>query len=111
MDIRNSSNQPIPWEITDLDNLPLGYPLRKQDIEVLGNHTTDGLDARRIQYVQMGSKDWVGVKEQGLIPAIFIENASDGFSITDPASRNTEIGEIKPINIRLVTVQAPDTEL
>ena len=105
------NGNPVPYEITNLDSLPPHYPLTKQDIQILGNVTSDGLNARRIQYVQMGSKNWVSCKEQNIIPCIFIENANDSFSITDPVEFNTQIGEIMPINIRLVMVQPPDSEL
>ena len=102
---------PVPWQVTDLDNLPPNYPLNKEDILVLGSDASDGLDARRIQYVQMGSVPWTSVRDQGLIPCIFIENATEGISITDPTQFNTHIGEVLPINIRFITVQAPDSSL
>ena len=102
---------PVPYEITDPAVRPQHYPLSEQDLLTLGNFNSTGLDARHIQYVQMGSKDWVAVKEQNLIPCFFIESANDAFEFEDPNQRNTSIGEVVPIIIRLVTVQAPDTRL
>ena len=111
VDFADPNGNAVPYEITDLDNLPPHYPLTKQDLEVLGNFTSYGLDARHIQYVQMGSKDWQAVMKQRLLPAIFVESANDSFSTADPTERNTSVGEIMPVNIRLVSVQAPDTQL
>ena len=110
-DITDPDGNQIAYEITDLDNLPDFYPLTKEDLEILGNYNSTGLDARHIQYVQMGSRDWADAQQENLLPAIFIESANDGFSSPDPIEMNTNIGETVPMNVRLVTVQAPDTEL
>ena len=110
-EVRTPDGQAIAYEISDPNNLPAGYPLTRDNLIVLDKLDSFGLDARRIQLVQMGSKDWQNIQKEKLIPAIFIESANDSFTILDAETGSANIGEVMPINIRLVTVQAPDSEL
>ena len=103
-------NTPVPFETPDLDNLPQGYPLSKEDIEVIGNVVPDGKDARRIQHVQVGSSDWSNLKDEKLLPCIFIERAAGSFNIPSEYG-NVMTGEILPLIIRLLMVQPPSTVL
>ena len=109
--IKTPAGDPIPYVQADPAQLPTDYPLTRQDIIVLDKIDSFGLDARRIQLVQIGSMDWKNIEAEGLIPCIFIESANDSFTILDATTGSTQIGEIMPINVRLVTRQAPDSEL
>ena len=110
-EITDPDGNPVPWEVSDVNNIQAHYPLNKQDLEVLGNHVVDGLDSRRLQMVQVGQMDWIGIQKAKLIPCIFIVDATGSTEVVDPVQANTQIGEITPMNIRLVTQQPPDSKL
>ena len=110
-EIRTPAGDAINYQISDPNQLPDSYPLTRQDLIVLDKIDSFGLDARRLQLVQIGSMDWKNLEAEKLIPCVFIESASDSFTILDATTGSTQIGEIMPINVRLVTVQAPDSEL
>lgn len=109
-EIRTPDGQPIDYVQTDPAQLPADYPLNRRDFIILDKLDSFGLDARRIQLVQIGSMDWQNLQAEGLIPCIFIEESSPG-SVLQAVTGVNYIGETFPMNIRLVTTQAPDSSL
>lgn len=78
----------------------VSYPLSIQEQTAL-------MHARTLQHVQMGSTEVLNLDENGLLPALFIENAADGFSVQGEGALQGTVREFMPLTLRLVLRQPP----
>lgn len=63
--------------------------------------------ARQLQYVQLGMNTIKALNAEDLIPCMFVEGGTDGFTINDPGGSNLMTFETVPILLRLVISQPP----
>lgn len=87
-------------DIAYTDTTDAGYPLSEEEILQVGA-------ARQLQYVQLGMNTIKALNAQDLIPCLFVENGTDGFTINDPGGSNLMTVETLPILLRLVISQPP----
>lgn len=108
-EVGNLDQLTTDWNVAQRDANKFYYPLTKNTLEVLGNYTSDGLDTQRIQYIQMGSSDWVSMQESKLIPCFFIE--SSGSIDANDQPDTTQASRIFTIILRMLVVQPDEAEL
>lgn len=103
----DSTEPPAQWDrefpgIAFTDTHAATYPLSLQEQTALAN-------ARTLQHVQMGSTEVINLDENGLLPALFIENAAGGYSVQEEgAAVIGTVREILPLTLRLVLRQPPN---
>lgn len=76
------------------------YPLSEREQSILAA-------ARQLQYVQVGTGVLKSLFNEDMMPSLFIENATDGFTLADPDASNLMTVETMPLNLRLVILEPP----